>query len=252
MSFDNTSFPSSPARSRVIDLLPQFVLTKYAATPPRVVPTPRRMSPCGGRSTLITSAPCWARIMVPYGPERLLVRSNTRTPARGPPDCCSSLLMGVRLLTAPGAIHNRRQDTPRQPRRNTLRRFLMFLCCSRPSREATGDQRPLSAGDIRRRGSVPSRCRRRRYDDRDIRGNRGSLRTVRSRPARARAAAGGSRGGDSRERSAQPRDPVGPATLGLVLHACELAADTERGGVHRERLWGEGIGRECFARRPRC
>ena len=33
--------------------LPQFVFTKYADTPPRCDPTPRRMSPCGGRSTLI-------------------------------------------------------------------------------------------------------------------------------------------------------------------------------------------------------
>src|SRR4051812_5791766 len=44
------------------------------------------MSPWGGRSTFTTSAPCWARIMVPKGPERLLVRSSTRTPASGPVD----------------------------------------------------------------------------------------------------------------------------------------------------------------------
>src|ERR1700748_2756465 len=43
------------------------------------------MSPVGGRSTVITSAPCWARIMVAKGPDRFIVRSTTRTPASGPP-----------------------------------------------------------------------------------------------------------------------------------------------------------------------
>src|SRR5712691_5437255 len=70
---------------------PQLVFTKYAATPPRCEPTPRMMSPCGGRSTLTTSAPCWASSIVPYGPDRLFVRSMTRTPESGPPELCVAM-----------------------------------------------------------------------------------------------------------------------------------------------------------------
>src|SRR3954449_2087020 len=42
------------------------------------------MSPAGGRSPLITSAPCCARIIVAKGPDRFIVRSTIRTPASGP------------------------------------------------------------------------------------------------------------------------------------------------------------------------
>ncbi len=74
----------SCSKSSAIERFPQFVFTKYADVPPRPDPTLRRMSPTGGRSTFTTSAPCWARTIVANGPERFMVRSRMRTPARGP------------------------------------------------------------------------------------------------------------------------------------------------------------------------
>ncbi len=47
-------------------------------------PSARVLSPCGG-STLITSAPSWARIMPQVGPITMWVISMTRTPASGNP-----------------------------------------------------------------------------------------------------------------------------------------------------------------------
>ena len=75
---------SASLKSSAIERLPQFVFTKYADVPPRLEPTWRRMSPTGGSSTLITSAPCWARTIVANGPDRFIVRSTIRTPASGP------------------------------------------------------------------------------------------------------------------------------------------------------------------------
>ena len=64
--------------------------------PPRRRATWRVWSPAGA-STLITSAPWSARIMVVSGPETIVVRSTTRYPSSGPG------MVGASLC-APGKI----------------------------------------------------------------------------------------------------------------------------------------------------
>ena len=65
------------------DFLPRLELANELVTPPMSWPMRRTMSPAGG-STLMTSAPWSASIMVATGPEIMAVRSTIRIPASGP------------------------------------------------------------------------------------------------------------------------------------------------------------------------
>ena len=76
--------PSSVSRSSTTDRLLRLTARKYTASSPANGGPQRRVSsPVPGRSTLITSAPRSARIIVASGPARIRVRSRTRTPASG-------------------------------------------------------------------------------------------------------------------------------------------------------------------------
>src|SRR3954471_5681313 len=80
----HASRAASCFRSRTIERLLRFALRKMWPMPAlRKGHAERITSPPGG-STLTTSAPKSARICVAYGPITTVVRSRTRTPARGP------------------------------------------------------------------------------------------------------------------------------------------------------------------------
>ena len=80
----NTSNAAGLFRSRAIDRLLRLLLRNDAVNPARRLPPARVASPPSGASTLITSAPWSARIIVASGPETFDVRSTTRYPCSGP------------------------------------------------------------------------------------------------------------------------------------------------------------------------
>ena len=70
--------PRSCFRSSMRERLPRLIVANPAVTPPRWGPSRRMMSPPGGASTLITSAPWSASSMVAIGPETIVASSITR------------------------------------------------------------------------------------------------------------------------------------------------------------------------------
>src|ERR1019366_5122407 len=80
----NACFADGSRRSRAIERLLRLVFKNAAESPLRRLLAERVASPPSGFSTLITSAPWSARIMVARGPETLEVRSTTRYPCKGP------------------------------------------------------------------------------------------------------------------------------------------------------------------------
>src|SRR5205807_4202566 len=83
-SRNNTSLALGCFRSRVIERLLRLLLRNPAVNPPRRLAPERVESPMPGASTLITSAPWSARIIVASGPETFEVRSTMRYPWSGP------------------------------------------------------------------------------------------------------------------------------------------------------------------------
>jgi hypothetical protein len=66
-----------------IERLLRLKAAKYHESPSLMTPCPRSGSPTPGVSTLITSAPISASIIVQNGPARMRVRSTTRIPDSG-------------------------------------------------------------------------------------------------------------------------------------------------------------------------
>ena len=79
-----SSTPSAVFRSMVTERLLRLRLRNEAEKPLLAVAVGARVVACRGSSTLITSAPWSARIMVAHGPDSIEVRSTTRMPANGP------------------------------------------------------------------------------------------------------------------------------------------------------------------------
>src|SRR5208282_5670212 len=76
--------PPAVFRSRTIERLLRLLFRNEAVNPARRLPPARVASPPSGASTLITSAPWSARIIVPSGPATFEVRSTIRYPCKGP------------------------------------------------------------------------------------------------------------------------------------------------------------------------
>src|SRR5919108_719838 len=75
------AFPDGRRRLRRTERLFRLKAAKYQLSPSTLAPCPRRGSPPGG-STLSTSAPISANRSEQNGPERMRVRSTTRTPCK--------------------------------------------------------------------------------------------------------------------------------------------------------------------------
>ena len=86
-SLRNRSRPSSDRRSIEMLRFPRLTDWKYIDSLLTNGPVVRATSPCGGRSTLTTSAPRSQRIIAAYGPASTQVRSRIRIPASGPGGC---------------------------------------------------------------------------------------------------------------------------------------------------------------------
>src|SRR6202035_2439871 len=81
----STALPSLLRKLRESERLLRLKAAKYQERPSLIAPCARSGSPTPGVSTLITSAPISARIIVQNGPARMRVRSTTRIPESGTP-----------------------------------------------------------------------------------------------------------------------------------------------------------------------
>src|SRR5579875_1089347 len=80
----SSSVPREVLRSIAMERLLRLTLTKIGESPFGPAPCERAKSPAWGGSTLITSAPWSARIIVAIGPATACVKSIIRTPLSGP------------------------------------------------------------------------------------------------------------------------------------------------------------------------
>ena len=94
------SRPSPVLRSRVMERLLRLRLRNCAENPRCRLLSERVWSPCAGSSTLITSAPWSARIIVAHGPDSIEERSTTRMPAIGPIRYSCKSLRSPQLIDA--------------------------------------------------------------------------------------------------------------------------------------------------------